>query len=130
MNNKLIVLLTATALLGGCKTVTVRHTVPVVVTERHVHHHPPASPRSPTVIVQQHVHVATQAVDRAAPPPRPAPPEARPLPPVASAPLPAHGRQPAPPDKRHVTPPPRREPSAPREPQLSRHGKVPPVEHR
>lgn len=64
MKTRLIVLFVAVAVLGGCKSVVVRHDVPVyVVEEHHVHHLPPAPPHGPVrqqVIVQQHVHVNNQ----------------------------------------------------------------------
>lgn len=63
MNKNLVLIVVAAAMLSGCKSVSVRHTVelPVQVVESHHVHHPQpilVVPPSP-VIVQQHVHVPT-----------------------------------------------------------------------
>lgn len=89
MNKKLILVLAALATLTGCKSVTVRHTVPVQVVETHpVHHHPGPRPVQQPVIVQQHVHVETKVAERT-PPPRYTPPHAaapQPKPPALPVP--------------------------------------------
>jgi len=95
MNKKLILALAVTATLAGCKSVTVRHTVPVQVVEtHHVHHAPAPRPVQQQVIVQQHVHLETKVVQPVPPAPRKPPHAAAPQPPVPPQKAPAPARLP------------------------------------
>ena len=105
MNKKLILVLAATATLAGCKSVTVRHSIPVQVVETHHVHHVQA-PRpvqqqvQQQVIVQQHVHVETKVVEQKPPAPRNPPHVAAPQPKPQVSPVPrAQPRPSAPPEK-------------------------------
>jgi hypothetical protein len=100
MVKKFVLAVAVIALLSGCKSVIVRHDVPVHVVERHHVYQRPAAPVQ-QVIVQQHVHVEQTYT----------PPPAMPRPPIIVRPIlpPPHaGRPDVPPPRvgRPVVPPP------------------------
>lgn len=101
MNKKLILTLAMTATLAGCKSVTVRHTVPVQVVETyHVHHAPAPRPVQQQVIVQQQVHLETKVIQPVPPAPRKPRHAVAPPPGPQAAPVPrALPRPSAPPEK-------------------------------
>lgn len=103
MVKKFVLAVAVIALLSGCKSVIVRHDVPVHVVERHHVYQRPAAPVQ-QVIVQQHVHVEQTYT----------PPPAMPRPPIILRPIlpPPHAGKPGAPDQpppragRPVAPPP------------------------
>lgn len=107
MVKKFVVAAAVIALLSGCKSVIVRHDVPVHVVERHHVHQRPAAPAQ-QVIVRQHVHV-----EQTYSPPPPVM-QRPPLPPIIIRPIlpPPHAGRPDVPDhppprvRRPVAPPP------------------------
>jgi hypothetical protein len=107
MVKKFVVAAAVIALLSGCKSVIVRHDVPVHVVERHHVHQRPVAPAQ-QVIVRQHVHV-----EQTYSPPPPVM-QRPPLPPIIIRPIlpPPHAGRPDVPDHppprvvRPVVPPP------------------------